>query len=731
MATGRTSHRARRPILRPGARFREPSNNSKFTTSASRRLGYTQQRRRSPEPLRQIKFPSREKPLLTPVTGSTSKPSLELKSALSKLDLSNPVQQHRTRSTLTEIENIINSRRVDSSTAGALDRLASGLTRELMHQRINPSGDGRRLVMHGSLAAGGNVTLRADITSFGHDAARLGRIAQKLQGPSSNADAVLLENLCLLSKYYRALRAKYPMSEATERTFQTARRQMVDALSESQGQLKSRLRTCALEEMTRLIPGESSVPKTTPPREEKREPRRVPQPSAPRTREEPKTPEPRTPERKDPPSRPTVREESRERPQPEEPRRRAEPSTLLASLSEHNRDSRRLDAASAREDLTQVQAVLASGKGGGIAARLAAQSAALTNRLMRRRIQPSARYDKFMVHGENGPSGNNTLRADVEQFGRDAEILGQIARSAPAQSDIIGRTLMGNLRLLAKYYSVIGSNYRISRETQQVFDDARIRLISALPANYRAIGQQLRAKSLSELARLIPESGAPSLNPNRHIYEVDDMVTDPTVEARIRKVQPACVKVRNHWGNSWGSGVNVSPDGTIITNYHVISGIGRNGIYVEFPNGKVYHGRLVAIDRKRDLAVIDINDQKKLPYAPLSDSSASPGLDIVVIGNPGNDPQGQPFDVQTGEIDRVTNGGWTIDGQRVAGVIFDIRSVYPGHSGSPVFNEEGEVVALVQSMNELNGDGYAVRHKHLLNILSESGLSYWAVRNRG
>jgi len=81
-----------------------------------------------------------------------------------------------------------------------------------------------------------------------------------------------------------------------------------------------------------------------------------------------------------------------------------------------------------------------------------------------------------------------------------------------------------------------------------------------------------------------------------------------------------------------GSGFIVDASGTIVTNSHVVQDAER--VEVRLPNGDVYDVSGVrSVDRKRDLAVLQI-PAFGLPPAPLGNSdSVHPGDRIVVIGN--------------------------------------------------------------------------------------------------
>ncbi len=84
--------------------------------------------------------------------------------------------------------------------------------------------------------------------------------------------------------------------------------------------------------------------------------------------------------------------------------------------------------------------------------------------------------------------------------------------------------------------------------------------------------------------------------------------------------------------NSLGSGVIVSPQGYILTNYHVVEG--ADEIQVVLPDGRKAAGKLVGTDPETDLAVVRV-ELDKLPVVALGQMEQAKVGDVVLaIGNP-------------------------------------------------------------------------------------------------
>ena len=157
-----------------------------------------------------------------------------------------------------------------------------------------------------------------------------------------------------------------------------------------------------------------------------------------------------------------------------------------------------------------------------------------------------------------------------------------------------------------------------------------------------------------------------------------------------------------------GTGFNISPNGLIVTNAHVISG----GDYVTlfFPSGeqRVYVAHDVMEIDGVDLALVDI-DGEDLPSVELADYLPEAGQEVIFIGN----PLGYDWTISEGT---VTGMAYIDDTQ----VICLDGPVHPGSSGSPVFDGESRVIGVIfAKLTQEDGVGLAIPISYLTDYMSD------------
>src|SRR5579864_5969612 len=169
------------------------------------------------------------------------------------------------------------------------------------------------------------------------------------------------------------------------------------------------------------------------------------------------------------------------------------------------------------------------------------------------------------------------------------------------------------------------------------------------------------------------------------------MVGDSLGEV-IERLRRSTVQVRAG-GSGCGSGVVWRAEGQVVTNAHVLSE-SRTGpkerpearLGIELWTGRKVAARVLKSDRRRDLALLQI-DSEALSIAAQGDSDAlRPGELVIAVGS----PFGFTGAVSTGVIHSV---GPLRGFRERPWVASDVR-LAPGNSGGPLANARGEIIGI-------------------------------------
>lgn len=144
-----------------------------------------------------------------------------------------------------------------------------------------------------------------------------------------------------------------------------------------------------------------------------------------------------------------------------------------------------------------------------------------------------------------------------------------------------------------------------------------------------------------------------------------------------------------------GSGVIISPDGHIITNYHVIEN--SSEVIVTTNDNKEYEAEIIGFDEVTDIAVLKIKSDINLDYIFFGDSDSTLiGEWVLAVGNPYN----LNSTVTAGIVSSKSRDLNEYD-QKNQSFIQTDAAVNFGNSGGALVNIRGELIGintLIQSM---------------------------------
>lgn len=138
---------------------------------------------------------------------------------------------------------------------------------------------------------------------------------------------------------------------------------------------------------------------------------------------------------------------------------------------------------------------------------------------------------------------------------------------------------------------------------------------------------------------------------------------------------------------SSGSGVVVTTNGHVVTNYHVIEG--ANDVQVLW-QGQYLKAEIVGIDELTDLAVLRVLEDVVLPAVKMGNAQdVRVGDWAIVIGN----PLGKQF-ADTVTVGVVSALGRELEGSSIVKMLQTDAAINSGNSGGGMFNTRGELIGI-------------------------------------
>jgi serine protease Do len=203
------------------------------------------------------------------------------------------------------------------------------------------------------------------------------------------------------------------------------------------------------------------------------------------------------------------------------------------------------------------------------------------------------------------------------------------------------------------------------------------------------------------------------------VEKVKGTVVNITVEGRAQTLQtdsPLDFFFRNPGAErkqrGLGSGFLVDAQGHVLTNAHVVEG--AEIVKVKLADDRELDARVKGVDPKTDIAVLEVQGARDLPFATLGSSEAMKvGEPVIAIGNP------------FGLGNTVTTGIVSAKGRAIGAGPYDDflqtdASINPGNSGGPLFDSRGLVIGMNTAIVPAGqGIGFAIPSDELKSVLRQ------------
>ena len=170
--------------------------------------------------------------------------------------------------------------------------------------------------------------------------------------------------------------------------------------------------------------------------------------------------------------------------------------------------------------------------------------------------------------------------------------------------------------------------------------------------------------------------------------------------------------------NSLGSGVILSADGFVVTNFHVV-GMATE-IRVVMADRREYNAEVVLADQESDLAILRLQGGENLPSLSLRDSDkVEVGELVLAIGN----PFGVGQTVSSGIVSGLARSGIATGNERGYFIQTD-APINPGNSGGALIDVNGALIGINTSIlsrsGGSNGIGFAIPANLVAEFLNQA-----------
>jgi len=228
----------------------------------------------------------------------------------------------------------------------------------------------------------------------------------------------------------------------------------------------------------------------------------------------------------------------------------------------------------------------------------------------------------------------------------------------------------------------------------------------ALPANADTRVPQSRAEISLGFAPLVRQATPAVVNiyAKRVVAErVSPFRNDPFFGNLFRDFGETRPRVQN----SLGSGVILSAEGLVVSNYHVVGQ--ATDIRVALSDRREFGAQVVLADESADLAILQLQGAGALPFLPLRNSdTVEVGELALAIGN----PFGVGQTVSSGIISGLARSG-VMSGSNGRGYFIQTdAAINPGNSGGALIDVNGALIGVNTSIltrsGGSNGIGFAI-----------------------
>ncbi|HEY3408545.1 MAG TPA: trypsin-like peptidase domain-containing protein [Propionicimonas sp.] len=163
-------------------------------------------------------------------------------------------------------------------------------------------------------------------------------------------------------------------------------------------------------------------------------------------------------------------------------------------------------------------------------------------------------------------------------------------------------------------------------------------------------------------------------------------------------------------GIAAGTGMILTADGQVLTNYHVVAGSDKVSVTVA-DSGNTYTATVVGFDQARDVALLQLKNASGLTTVTVDKDQVAVGDTVAAVGNASG---GGELVKAAGKV-TATNQSLTVSSdspwgssEDLSGLVETNARAVPGDSGGPMFDSQNEVLGMTTAGSTKERTSYAV-----------------------
>jgi S1-C subfamily serine protease len=194
----------------------------------------------------------------------------------------------------------------------------------------------------------------------------------------------------------------------------------------------------------------------------------------------------------------------------------------------------------------------------------------------------------------------------------------------------------------------------------------------------------------------------------------------------------ALIEAQTTSGLAAGTGMVLSADGKVLTNYHVVAGSEKLSVTIA-DTGDTYTATVLGFDQSRDVALIQLKDASGLTTVKTDTVVPSVGAAVAAVGNAeggGELVKASGSVTDTDQDLTVSSDSPWGSSEDLSGLIETNARAVPGDSGGPMFDSDNEVIGMTTAGSTRERTSYAVPIATALAVVQqvESGQDAGTIR---